>query len=133
MATYFGNDGSVTIGATGVSFNVTQWQASVEIDAAVAPAAFGEDWEEAELTSGRVTGSLTGKLGSDTVLDLPADGSTWSSFKGELTLTMSTGKSLSGTALFTVVAPTLARAGYGEISVNFRSAGPWTGISNGSS
>ena len=92
MATYFGNDGSVTIGATGVSFNVTQWQASVEIDAAVAPAAFGEDWEEAELTSGRVTGSLTGKLGSDTVLE-PADETTWSSFKGELALTMSTGKS----------------------------------------
>lgn len=128
MGTYFGNDGSVTIGATGVAFKVTAWQASVEVDAAVAPAAFGEDWEEAALTTGRVTGSLTGKLGSDTVLDLPADGEGWGDFAGTLTLTMATGKTISGPALITVVSPGLARNGAGEITVNFRSSGAWTGI-----
>jgi hypothetical protein len=132
MATYFGNDGSVTLGPTGVKFQITQWQATVEVDVAVAPRAFGEIWEEAKLTGGRVTGSLTGKLSSELVLDLPPISGDWDGWEGTITLTMASGKTISGPGLISSVSPSLSRDGAGEISANFRSTGAWTGVSAGS-
>lgn len=124
MAELTGNTGSVTIGATGLKMTVTEWSGTLDIDAVAIPAAFGEKWESSELTVGRFTGSLRGKITYNVASSKPFDasGADWSVFKGSATLTAATGCTIAGTLIYNQVSITHTRNGYAEITANFRNS-----------
>jgi hypothetical protein len=115
MADITGNTGSITL-PTDIKGTVLEFSAEVTVAEIEIPPGFSELWTGADGGAMRVRGTVRAKM-PDTAKFM--DMSAMAKFKGTVTLTYASTRTISGAALFTNIRWGLSRGGFCEMTANF--------------
>lgn len=120
--TISGFSGSITLG-TGivVGVDVTGFSCEIDIEEDKIPPAFGSKWNTSAPGAGSVKGTLRGNLAYDAAGTKPFDpsGSDWTAFIGVVTLTSTTGCTITGTMMFNNVKLDRENGKHGTMEASF--------------
>ena len=126
MAYIAGFGGAMTL-PSGMNCKIRAWEAALDLDTIAIPPAFGESWEGAAPTVGRMTGSFSGRLDDNVASTIPftnpGTATSWAAtFQASITLTASTGCTYALTVIISNYTVRREHVGYAEVQGRFRNA-----------